>query len=681
MMRSRLVLLLLAPMWVGAAACANDSYVIGVVCPAADAAPSADPRCAPASGGTTLAVDFTTTGASALGPLALPSGNVAPPLPSGNVAPAWRLFGQGASPASWLADVGGSLTGTAMASANDAAPFTDGTRAAVLAATPSYTTADMTTGAVGADDFALEVVLRASAGATVSDKRAGAVGWSLQENAGGQLVLTLDDGAAPVVEIASESLTTNAWYHCLFWVSRAVGARVDCDGRMGAVVAVPSTLGTLDSSATIVAGGGAAVEVAALALFRVPAGGLGAASTWLGVGERRFAQLTGINPRVAGGTATPTSGVRDSEAYLDLETNGARALFLVGADWPRVACRVDSKGTRGCGYLSEPGRTRLAPTAPSAWQALELTLADRGPAFPAPELPFTTLVPSTTNASHALSFTGTLGAGANQILSFFANASGVASARVDVSAGGAGTAVFDVAAGTVITPPTAVGASATIEPWGGGTFRCSYAFVAPDGPSTYTLALVDATGNETFAGAGAGTIAIQGLQVDVGLAYAGSLLAADTQPPDRLTFVGNDGNLPAGTSGSVSVDVLLPAGKRITDQAMVNINNGGTFQDQVQLFVRGDTGLAGFWGLSTAGTHWTFDGPTTAPLVDGTRHAIVGSWNAAAARLAIDGAGATQAQMIANAPPIVLDRIDVGFSEASSGALEGLVSSLEIGAM
>jgi hypothetical protein len=673
MKRNGLALLVLAQVW-ASGACTNNPYVIGEVCPGVGADASADPRCGATNMNTTLAINFGTSGVSQLGALG---------LPSGNVTPTWRLLGQGSSATGWTADVGGALASTGVAVANEAAPFSVDTRAAVLAVTPTYVAGDATTGAVGGDDFALEIVLRASAGATLLDKRAGATGWALRETTAGVLTLELDDGAAPVVTVSSEALTTNAWYHCLFWVSHGVSARADCDGHMGAPVTMPALDG-LDSATKIAAGGGTPIELAEVALFRVAPGGLGDPSTWLGVGGRRFAQLTGTDPQIARGSATPAPGIRGSEAYLDLQAvGGPRALFLVGADWPRVACRVDKKGTRVCGYLSEPERTRLAPADPRAWVANELTLAERGPTFPDPLVRFETLVPSATNAAHALSFSGALGA-ARQIFSFFVNASGAASARLEASAGGAGTAVFDLAAGTVVAAPTAVGSSAAIEAWGGGTFRCSYVFDADVGPTTYTLHLVDAAGNETFAGAGAGTIAVAGLQVDVGLAYAGSLLGVPTigkiQPPDRLTFVA-EGNLPTGASTTVSVTVLLPAGARLTDQAMVNINNGGTFQDQVQLFARGDSGLAGFWGLSTMGTHWTFDAPASSPVTDGARHVVVGTWTASLARLAIDGASTTQAQMLAGAPAIPLDRIDVGFSEASSGALEGLAGSLEIGAM
>ena len=664
MTRNRLAPLAVA---LGAAACTSNPYVIGAVCPPFDAGAVADPRCGGSGSGTTFGVDFATSGASQLGALA---------LPSGDVAPVWRLLGQGASATSWTADVGGSLGVMSGAQASDAAPFTDGTRAAQLAAMPTYLAADATTGAVGADDFALEVVLRGAAGASLLDKRAGATGWSLRETAAGQLVLDLDDGVAPVVEVSSGTLTANAWYHCLFWVGRATVARADCDGSMGTPVTMPA-LGALDSSTEIVAGGGAAIEVAEVALFRVPAGGLGSPSAWSGLGGRRFAQLTGTSPRIAHGSATPTPGLRGSEAYLDLQpATGPRELFLVGADWPRVVCRYDTLGARPCGYLSEPVRARHVPVAPSAWQANELLVTDDATSFTgAPQVRFAALSATTANAVHSLSFTGAFGA-ARQILSFFARAS-AAAARVEVSVGAAGVAAFDVGGGSVSSAPAAV--RATIEPWGGGIFRCSYALDAAAGPSTYTIGVLDATGAEMYAGSGTATVEIAGLQLDTGLAVAGSLLGADPQPADHLTFTADDGNLPAGTATYESLSVLLPAGPRVTDQAIININHEGSFADQVQLFVRGDAGLVKFWDLSGGATHWTFDGSVS--VIDGARHTVVAGWDAASARLAIDGKTVMQQALIANATPFGLDRIDVGFSETSAGALEGLVGGLQIGAM
>ncbi len=133
---------------------------------------------------------------------------------------------------------------------------------------------------------------------------------------------------------------------------------------------------------------------------------------------------------------------------------------------------------------------------------------------------------------------------------------------------------------------------------------------------------------------------------------------------------------------SIGLRLLLPPGPRLTDQAVINLNRGGTFDNQIQLFVRGnegssDTGKLQFWGLRDGQTHWTFFHPTSA--VDGVRHAVEAQWSVTTAEIRVDGLPAVQQAVLPNAPPFVLDRIDVGFSMSSSGSLEGLVAGLSIG--
>jgi hypothetical protein len=668
-----------------AAACTRNPYFIGSVCPAADTSVDVDPRCATISptpdggtpdggmtpdGGATFVVDLAHSGTSLLGPL---------PLASGPVQPTLWLRGEHATATGWPAEGGGTLgRGAGLPVTGMEAPFNDGTAAVGLPAdAAAYVAADVALGAAGMDDFALEIVLRAAPGATIFSKSAGAVGWSLRTNAGGQLVLALGDGdATHAVEIASSGLTAGAWYHCLFWASRAAGGQAFCDGQAGTLVTLPA-LATLDApAATLAAGGGAAVRVADLALFRVAAGGLGAAPSWPAVASRRFVTVAGAYPRVAGVMAAPVAGIkiRESEAYLDLQAvaGAARRLFLVGADWPRVACRTDVNGKHGCGYLSETQRTRLAPGDASAWQAAGVTLAPSAVLFADGEPRMTALIPSMATTTHTLSFTGTLG-GARQVFSFFVHRDGAA--RVGASVGTIGTAVFDLVAVTASSPTAKT--STTIEPWGGDLFRCTYAFDPPNGPTTYSVRLQDAAGAETFAGTGAAAVEIAGLQVDVDHVFAASLLGADMQPSDRLIFAAV-GNLPPGPSTTISASVMLPAGTRLIDEAIVNINHGGSFEDQVQLFMRGDKGLMKFWGLHNNLARWSFDG---ASVVDGAQHDVVASWNATSALLLVDGVGMPMPVMAMNPAPVGLDQIDVGFSESSSGWLEGLVSGLQIGAM
>jgi hypothetical protein len=666
----------------GAAACTRNPYVIGTICPPSGASPDAgtvDPRCGSTMPPTnaTLAAAFVSSGAGALGALALASGDVPPAL---------RLRGERATPTTWPAEPGGALgRGAGTPTTGLDAPFSDTTGAVGLPASASaYVAPDGTLGAVGADDFALEVVLRALPSATLFAKQMGGSGWALRTIASGALELDLQDGdPTHAAAIASSSpLTSGAWYHCLFWVSRAAGGRADCDGGAGTLTALPA-LGSLDlPGATLAAGGGAPIRVAHLALFRVAPGGLGDPSGWLAASARRFFTLAGVYPTVALGTPLPLAGVRGSAAYLDLQDapGTPRRLFLVGPDWPRVACRVDAAGAHACGYLSEPNRARGAPADATAWQAAGVTVAASPTPFPDGEPRFAALAPSTAMTTHALSIMATAGS-ENQVFSFFVHR--LSAGRVGASGGTFGTTVFDLAAGRVASTPATV--TATIEDWGGEVFRCSYAFAAKGaaGPRLYTVRLLDDAGNETFAGSGAATLEIGGLQVDDNLALAGSLLAADPQRPDRLTFVANDGNLPSGTAGVVGLSVFLPAGPRLTDQAILNLNRGGSFADQVQLNVIGRSMTGGgnvqFWRLDSGQTHWSFF--VDAPVIDGRVHSMTASWDVTSAHLVVDQSTGQMNAQIANSQPFALDRIDVGFSEVSSGALEGLVLGLQIGAM
>jgi hypothetical protein len=659
---------------------------VGAICPSGGA--GAPGSCgAVGAGGTapanlTFDADLDTSGVSLLSPP--PPAPATLDLPAGPVSPTLRLRGESASDTKWDAEVGGSFgsgTGTVLLPFD--APFIDGTRAAFLGdVAPSYVAAAATTASLGGDDFALELVLRGAKGAVVLAKTGATGGWSLGEGADGTLALALDDGTPThAARVISEPLVDGAWYHCLFWVSRSEGSRADCDGRVGASFGV-AALGVVDAPvAASLGGGGAATRVALLALYRVAAGGLGAASTWLDVSRRRFATLAGARPKVAHGTAVPSPGLRASPAYLDLQLagNGERLLYEVGPDWPRVACRFGAAATRTCGFLSEPHRTRFLPASALAWQPSELTVAGGSAIFVDGEDTMVGLVPSATSAGHALSFSANGGA-AHQVFSFFATGTKARFAGAEV--GAFGRAVFDLVAGTVVSAPA--GVRATIEAWGQKIYRCSYAFVATAGPTTYSVEVLSTADAAPFAGDGTSSwMLVAGLQLDVGLVYAGSLLAADVQEGDALTFVGDDGNFPTTTAASVSFRTFLPAGPRLTDQALVNLNIGGSFMDQIQLFVIGgtiaDTGKLKFWGLRGGNTHWSFDHPT-AMILDGAPHTVVADWDATSARVAVDGVVGMEQAIAANTPPFAFDRIDLGFSGKSSGALEGLIAGLQIGA-
>src|SRR5450432_762311 len=601
-------------------ACSPNPYVIGAACPGADGpGPNAKPcGTAGAAGagdsGQTFAIDLDQSGTSFLADSL--------DLPGGTLQAALRLRGENATASAWPADSGSFRLETAATPGLALpAPFTDGTQAVSLASdSPSYVAENAAAGSLNSDDFAIELVLRAATGITIADRRSGGVGWAVKSTPTGALVLELQD-AERLLQIASEPLIAGAWYHCLFWVSRSAGGRADCNGRAGALVDA-SALGSLDPATTALAvgGGGASssdrVELALLTIFDAKKSDLGDPASWDAVSRKRFAALTGVSPRVALGSSLPEPGLRDSAAYLDLQRGSVRSLFLVGPDWPRVACRSDAAGVRDCGYLSEPKRTRWVPPEAATWTPNELTLTANQAAFVDGERRMTALIPSAQSAPHTLSWTGTYG-GARQALSFFVRAE--SGQFVAVSASNGGEVIFDLHAGTVVSsPPTARGA---IEEWDRNVFRCAVIFAPDPGALTYQIELLSDASRTPFGGDGSRVwVDVAGLQLDVGAANPGSLLSSDVQLADTLSFVANDGNLPSSTAVAQSLRLLLPAGPRLTDEAVLSLNLGGDFANQVQLYVTGDTGELKFWGLRGGDTHWAFNHP--ASFVDGLRHAV-----------------------------------------------------------
>jgi len=163
---------------------------------------------------------------------------------------------------------------------------------------------------------------------------------------------------------------------------------------------------------------------------------------------------------------------------------------------------------------------------------------------------------------------------------------------------------------------------------------------------------------------------------------------------DQLVFIANDGNLPKGSSVSISLQVLLPAGPRLDDQAILNLNFQDDYTNQVDLYVTGATGdqdaggsantlefsglLPGPTALAQPTTLWAFNNFTS--VIDGNRHSIRAEWTPRAASVWVDQMQpATEALLVSGAMQPPLDRMEVGFSVNSSGPLEGLVSSIAVG--
>ncbi|HEY0707982.1 MAG TPA: hypothetical protein VGG33_14360 [Polyangia bacterium] len=605
-------------------------------------------------------------------------------LGGATVTASLRYQGENANAAVWMGARGPSLTRSAGTPALGLeTPFTDNTRAVGLGGTGAvYLASAPDAGSLGTDDFVLELVFRAGANAGIVSK---GVGWAVSTLVDGAVALDLNDGTRTVRAGTSGVLLTRTWYHCLFWVSRGNGARVDCNGRPTGIVdpAALGALGPVGAAGTLAIGGanpaaGDDVQVALFQLFRVASGMLGAAPTWTSISRRRFAELTGVFPQFATGTPLPAENLRGTPAYLDMQrvAGGPRRLFLVGHDWPRIACRTDGRGARSCGYLAEPGGGRRVEPLASAWTASEATVVASDVPSVDPDQRMEAITASAANARHTLVRIAGVG-GVRNALSFYVRAG--SSQKVGVSVGTLGMAVFDLATGTVTPAPGLI--AATIEPWGNGVFRCGYIYQNIDGQTEHRIHLLNGEGADTFLGDGTPVIHVAGFQLDANTAYPSSLMAVSPQGADRLTFLGADGNLPLAGPVQLSLRVNLPPWPRYLDEAVININRGGATNDQINLFIVGYSagamaGVFQFMGLSQGATHWTVRHPTRS--TDGFAHTLVAEWGGGTARLSIDGQTEARNESNVSAALYTFDRIDVGFSLRSSTYLQGLVSRLEL---
>jgi hypothetical protein len=599
-------------------------------------------------------------------------------LPPGAVTASLRYSGTRAASDGWHADHGSLLAPAAGVTQQAlATPFIDATVAVGLATdAPSFVATDGAA-AVSTGDFVVELVFRAAPGAPIVGQGTTAAGWSLATNSAGALVLALGDGTH-AAQIVSEALSARAWYHCLVWVGRGQGGRIDCDGRAGVLTDLAG-VGDVSAASPLTVGGAAGgallgVQLALFQLFVAAPGALGDPASWQVLSHQRFAALTGVFPRLATGTALPKDGLRDSLAYVDIQqqSGGARQLFLVGPDWPRIACRTDAVGSNGCGYFAEPSRMQLVDPDPAKWTLTELTATPGAVTFVDVDQTMKALIPSTNAVAHTLLRHATF-SGPRQGLSFFAHSGAGHLIGVEVAAHGQ--AVFDLEAGTVATAPA--NASATIEDWGHQIFRCTYTFTVEGGALDYRLTLLNDAAAATFAGDGSSPwIHVAGLQLDANRPYLPlSLMAVNPQAADQLTYVADDGNLPVGATG-LHLSVALPAGPRLNDQAMVNINRGGSFNDQVNLYLQQNRGIFYFVGLNGTGTAWSFG--HTANAIDGVRHEIDAQWGGATEQVSVDGVAISKNASKTVAAPTGLDRLDVGFSLNSSTYLQGLQAGLQI---
>ncbi|HVY31421.1 MAG TPA: hypothetical protein VHB79_32935 [Polyangiaceae bacterium] len=662
--------------------CTDDTYVIGAVCGAVGTCPSAG---AGGGGGGSGGVPGGSAGAA--GQAGAPQGGFTLDLTGSGVerlpqellgaTAAHLLISSDIEATTWPARIGDGFDVVKNAALAPVVPWPFADRGSALshAGAVAFTTssewADASDGAL-----AIEAVFRGEPGGVLLSQRDAAAGLDLALNADGQLIASLSSGTASL-SVSSQKLVPDAWHHCLLFFDSAEGAQIICNGQAGDAVTVPAgfALGPIAAPATL--GSSASAELYWAELASWHAGTWGARGAWGDAARERFARLVGTYADGAN-EPLPLSEMRASGAYIDMspvDQPELRRLHPVGEHWPRVVCRPAGVEPRLCGLLVEGSSSRQIAAelfTLDKWNQAELSVAGaRGNgASGAPSL--FTLVPSATNGAHTLSFDLTFADGP-ATLSLFARPLGGKLLRLDVP--GVASATFDVARAAVVDSSGTRVVSA--EAWGDGLVRISYSFDIAPGPGSLQLTLLADDGSAAFAGNGdasslqAGDVELRFRQFSTPLP-----MLAPIQAADLLVFPAGKGNFPAGGSFSIDADFWLPAAPLVVDAAIVNANFATQYEQQINLFVTAPQSNVRFGSLLGKAAPWTV---TDAALVtDGEPHQVRATVAAGKATLVVDGATTERDAMPYDTS--MLDRIEVGASKNSSGALTGILRHVSIAA-
>lgn len=664
-------------------ACTDDTYVIGAVCNAVGTCPGAGAGGSSSAGSAGMAGG----GAGTAGQAGAPQGGFTLDLTGSGVerlpeellgvAAEHLLISTDVTASTWPARIGDGFDVPATAALARAVPWPFADRGSALSHVGVAFTTDSDWVDASDGALAIEAVFRGEPGAVLLSERDATSGLELALNGDGQLMASLSSGAASL-SVSSQPLVVDAWHHCLLLFDSAEGAQIICNGQAGDAVSVPAgfALGPVAAQATVGSSAAAQLRWAELASWQTST--WGARGAWADAARERFARLVGT---FAGGAnePLPLSEMRSSGAYIDMspvDTPELRRLHPVGAHWPRVVCRPAGNDPRLCGLLVEGASSRQVAAARfllEQWNKAEVSVAVADEIGPTGEQSLFALIPNTTNGAHTLSFDLTFADGP-AVLSLFARPLGGKLLRADVP--GIASATFDLARAVVVDSSGTRVASA--EPWGNGLVRVSYSFDVAPGPGSLQLTLLADDGTVAFAGNGdRGTIAAGDVELRFRQFSTPLPMLEPIQAADLLVFPAGNGNFPAGGSFNLDADFWMPAGPLIGDVAIVNANFATQYEQQINLFVVGPERVVRFGSRLNMTTPWTVT-DTSTMVTDGELHQVRATVANGEATLVVDGVTTR-----GDAKPYdtsMLDRIEVGASKNSSGALTGILRHVSIAA-
>lgn len=486
--------------------------------------------------------------------------------------------------------------------------------------------ADVTT-----EDIVIELVFRmpSTSGLRMLEKRKSAAdynGWTVFNNAG-FLTLYLDSGASQI-GFATGALTAGCWYHAMAFADRSGSGAWYVNGlASGTPVSLASVTGSLTNSEYMWVGAASAFGPAAwtdpiayIAMWMK--------SAWLdthlqaAVAAERFYKMCGIWPQLAEGTAAPVVATRDDIAHLDhYDSDGNRRLFQVGPNWPRICERPDADDAVHRGLLQESERENIC---------LESETIDVAGTWPVTRCSVTntstTTAPDGTTTSsdvihednsdnnHYIKQNIALVTATRYTFSCWAKA--INRTQISINPGISNTVcLFNLSTGAIVSEGSA--ATAYIEDWGNGWYRCCIRFLSDTSGVVSHYIFPAEGGSASFQGLNQDSIYVWGFQEEAGgfaSSYIKTTTVAETRVADDLYYKGDDGNLgEPGGSGRTATLLLRfmtrPASLNRTDNAyLLALSDDGSADDRVSLHISlldtiGTYGIAGgtTWWNSTSG--------------------------------------------------------------------------------
>lgn len=611
---------------------------------------------------------------------------------SQTVTPSFRYKGGDATGTTWDEwDSGEQLTlqvGTAP-TLNEGSPLLGSNDDSVLFNGGGYyQTAGSSNGQIATGDFVLEAIVKAETSAllTFMGTRSTATGWMMSQNTD-KFSLILNDGGGNTTVNSGVVAADGSWYHVMIFADRSGSAQVYVNGAVSdGAVDISSQQDSLNvaNKFNVGARGGGGLP----SLNNVAYISMWEQSAWLdthlqtAVAKERFQKLTGIYPTSAEGTATPTVDTRATTAHLDkIESGGERKIYNVGAGWLRCVSRNDSASTNIKGYLAEAGAENLilqSEDLGTTWTKLDAGDTVGG-SLVAPNGSTSTtagVIGDATDGVHGLVQSPTITA-VSWTFSAFAKKGDQDWAILWNNTIVQCRAYFNLSTGVIGT--VAANATAYMEDWGNGWYRCAITFTGTAAAHQLRVQAAEADNDTDFIGDGA-TVNTHfwGAQAEIGVyptSYVPTTTVAVTRNADELRYKGDDGNLGGVGSdlqGSAAFSSLLENYNTTLVHTAFQLSDGGATADRILGRVN-TTDQIQYVSAATGGNAGDVSGTTD--VVDGVIHTVGITWKTDEATVFVDNVLEATDSLVDI--PNDLDRIDVG-RRGAVDHFNGVISDLKL---